>query len=101
MTTECQIYQHPETRPSRRCTCGSLYCEGTFIPPRSIPPLLPESFLWKGFPAAPTSCCQLHRCPTSVPAGTWVNREDNALCPMLALDSEVSKGKICFISLSL
>ena len=63
VTAECQIHQHLETRPSRRCTCGSLYCEGTFIPPRSIPPLLPESLLGKGFPAAPTSCCQLHRCP--------------------------------------
>ena len=45
-------------------------------------PSFQSHFLWKGFPAAPTSCCPLCRCPRFVPAGTWVNLEDNALCPL-------------------
>ena len=57
-------------------------------------------------PGERLSCCShlllsAPQMPTSVPAGTRVNLEDNALCPMLASDSEVSKGKICFISLFL
>ena len=47
----------PSTPPSRVTSCGKAFL---LLPPPAV------------------HC----RCPRSVPAGTWVNLEDNALCPL-------------------